>query len=228
MTPPPVYSPEANANAGPAGPKSGGGVKSSAVAILTCLILTAACFAQEQKEAPPSPIRVRFETEAVPKLHQAVPVTMVVERNPKGPPLKIEAGSRLELVLRVPEGVRLSGEGWVPVDLPPEEEEDPTGPWFLFEWRDPIEWKEPVQAEGAFVLTQVPALLEMMEEGSNWLIVGRARLIQGSTSWKASGVILATLEGTQAKFHSEPIPGQMPDQNSVPIKAQGNAKANGS
>ena len=104
---------------------------------------------------------------------------------------------RAELLLRLPVGVKLAAEGWSPADLPPEEKEDPTGPWNVYQK------SVPVQAEGE-VLVREPVRLSVTEEGVNWIISSRVRVLQGRQALQAFGVVFATLQGKEGEFHAIP------------------------
>ena len=173
---------------------------------LVSLVQPAAVLAEEiYTEAP---IKARFETSEPPRLAAAVPVTLVVEADPKGklPPGGTEA--RLELQVRVPIGLRLSGEGWGSVELPEEEKSDPSGPWSLYEWVNPTLAVPSSPGDGrtaeGLILARVPLSLTVVEEGSNWVMTCRARLIRGEKVWETYGILFATVSGETAKFHTTP------------------------
>ncbi len=160
------------------------------------------------EEPPASPIQVRFE-EPNPGKHKAsVPVSLalVVERNPKGALLD-EGDAQLELLLRLPAGVKLIGaEGWRPEPLPKEEEGDSSGPWRLYKRQQPV--KVPPLTRGhSSPIAQVSVELTVMEEGVNWVITTRAKLTQGQQGWQTFGVIFATLQNGIVEFHSTPRQG---------------------
>ncbi|MDO8730284.1 MAG: hypothetical protein Q7J69_03750 [Candidatus Omnitrophota bacterium] len=158
------------------------------------------------EEQPPeldsSPMKIRFEAPAALQLNQPVPVTLLVESNPKGWPAEVGPGARLDLLLRLPVGVKLaSEEGWSPAQLPPEERDDVTGPWSLYEKQVPLQIKQGIPPER---LAAEKVELKVAEEGVNWIISARARLVQDSQTWAAFGVLFATLQGNEGQFHEIP------------------------
>ena len=157
---------------------------------------------EQPPKQDPAPLKIRFEAPVPPQMGKAVPVTLLVESNPKGWPAEVGPGARLDLLLRLPVGVKLaSGEGWSPAQLPPEEKDDVTGPWSLYEKQIPLEIKQGVPPER---LAAEKVELIVAEEGVNWIISARARLVQDSQTWQAFGVLFATLQGNEGKFHEIP------------------------
>ena len=157
---------------------------------------------EQPPEPEPASMIVRFETGAVPMLNMPSRVTLIVESNPKGWPAEVGEGARLDLLLRLPVGVKLaSGEGWSPAQLPPEEKEDASGPWSVYEKQVPLQIKQGVPPER---LAAEAVQLAVTEEGVNWIISARARLTQGSQTWQAFGVVFATLQGSDGQFHEIP------------------------
>ena len=151
------------------------------------------------REASPAPIQVRFEEDHPGKHQAAAPVSLalIVERNPEaGPPADGEA--QLELLLRLPGGVKLvSAEDWKPEPLPQEEKEDSSGPWRLYKRQQPVK----------VLPAKVPLELAVVEEGVNWVITSRAKLIQGQQGWQTFGVIFATRKAGTVQFHATPHQG---------------------
>lgn len=153
----------------------------------------------EQEQAP---LKIRFEAPVPPQMGQAAPVTLLVESNPKDWPAEAGPGAQLDLLLRLPIGVKLASEqGWSPMQLPPEEKDDVTGPWSVYEKQIPLQIKQGVPPE---LLAQEKVELTVAEEGVNWVITARARLTQGSQVWAAFGVLFATLQGDEGQFHGIP------------------------
>lgn len=156
-------------------------------------------------EAPapePPPMEVRFETPTPPKLNERAAVTLSVVKGP-GWPVQAEKAGEIELLLRLPVGVKLaSEEGWTPSQDLPVEKEDVTGPWSVFERKFPVA----PEADGALPdqLAEVEVPLVVVEEGINWIISTRARLSQGQQAWQTFGVLFATVQGEQAEFHATP------------------------
>jgi hypothetical protein len=147
-------------------------------------------------------MKIRFDAPVPPQMNQPVGVTLLVESSPKGWPAEVGPGARLELLLRLPVGVKLaSEEGWSPAQLPPEGEGDASGPWSVYEKQVPLEIVQGVPPEW---LAQEKVELTVAEEGVNWIISARARLTQGSQSWQAFGVLFATLQGSEGEFHEIP------------------------
>jgi hypothetical protein len=153
------------------------------------------------------PIEVHFETPDPPRLNEPVTVTLVVENSlkawpasPQGVEPQLWTENRLEILLRCPVGVRLETRGWRPVEPSPEEKSDPSGPWTLFESEQPVD----VPVESSTVLARVPISLAVVEEGTNWVISTRVRLIRGNEMWQTFGVLFATVEKEAAKFTPTP------------------------
>ncbi len=135
-------------------------------------------------------------------MNQPVAVTLLVESSPKGWPAEVGPGARLDLLLRLPVGVKLaSEEGWSPAPLPPEEKEDASGPWSVYEKQVPLQITQGIPPE---FLAQEKVGLIVTEEGVNWIISARARLTQDSKTWQAFGVLFATLQGNEGQFHEIP------------------------
>lgn len=152
-----------------------------------------------------SPIRISFETPNPPRLNQSAEVILRIDSNPGVPFSSPEPLDRLEILIRLPAGIKLVNEGWRPVQPPPEEETDPSGPWSLFERSEPFLKVLPPSGEKPESLTRVPISLTVTEEGINWVITARARIIQqGELAGQAFGILFATLEGEVAEFHTTP------------------------
>ena len=157
---------------------------------------------EQPPEPNPAPVKVRFEAAAAPKLNEPAPVTLLVESNAKGWPAEVGEEARLDLLLRLPVGVKLASEqGWSVAQLPPEEKEDASGPWSVYEKQIPLKITQGVPPE---FLAREKVDLTVTEEGVNWIISARARLTQGSQTWQAFGVIFATLQGSDGQFHEIP------------------------
>ena len=152
-------------------------------------------------QTAPAPIRVRFDAPTPPEKDKPVPVTLIAEGVPEGWPAEVGEGARLELLLRLPAGVKLKSEGWAPAELPKEDREDASGPWSLYEKKIPLQLKSGVPPE---TLLKETVRLAVVEEGTNWIITTRVRLVQGTNRWQAFGVLFATLQGNQRQFHTVP------------------------
>ena len=152
-------------------------------------------------EAVKVPIEVRFEAKVPPELGKPVPIALIVDSVPEAWPAGIGEGSRIELLLRLPVGVQLKSEGWTSAPLPDTEKEDASGPWSLFEKKVPLQIQGTDRPE---TLLKENVELAVTEEGTNWIITARARLVQGQEAWQTFGVLFATLQGGQAEFHHIP------------------------
>ncbi len=168
------------------------------VGLLAVLQQTSFGSSAAQREVPP--IRVRFEALNPPKLNEAVPVRLIVERDPKGEPVRIGTTDRLELLLRLPVGVKLESPGWRPAKPSAQEKNDPSGPWFVFERAEPLTGS----TGSSPVLAEFPISLKVVEQGLNWVITTRVRLVQGEKAWQTFGVLFATLHNGVAEFHTTP------------------------
>ena len=158
--------------------------------LLVPLMLAAA----EKTDAPAPAIQVKF----IPGPKQML---LQVEKNPKGWPPDAPAGGRLEILLRLPFGVKLESEGWSPVPLPEGERKDGSEEiWSAFEQTRAIEEdpKEPDQ------LAKIPLKLKVAEDGINWIITARVKLTQGQKNWTGFGTIFATRQGGMTEFHTAP------------------------
>ena len=162
---------------------------------------------REQPKIPPAPLRIGFEASTPPVLGKPVPVSLVVESNPEAWPKEIAEDCQMDFLLRLPPGIKVESEGWDPVELPPQEKNDPTGPWSLFERKQPI--KIPVGAPPT-ILIKEEVMLSVVEPGTNWIITVRARMVSGGQAWQTFGLLFATLQEETAKFHMQPLtPTQM-------------------
>ncbi len=172
-----------------------------------------------------SGFQVRFETGGTsPKLNSATPVTVVIEK--QGPPGSAEEETVI-LSVRVPAGIKLSGEKWVPLNLPPEfGEESEEQVWTLFDWDGPVIWSKEGAGGNEISVARIPVFFEVTEEGFNWIITARVRPAGGDLSQGATGAILATVHGEMAVFHSAPFKNPLPYENNPPAKK--NAQKNGS
>ncbi|MBI3615692.1 MAG: hypothetical protein HY211_04145 [Candidatus Omnitrophica bacterium] len=171
-----------------------------AAGILLALVTAARAEKPVSPERPASPIRIKFtavrETELL----------LEVERDPKiwpsdtKPAGRIMPAGRLELLLRLPVGVKLESEGWKRVPLPEGEKEGSEEIWSTFEQVRPVESfpQEPS------LLAKIPLQLRVVEEGTNWIITTRVRLTQDSKILTAFGTILATLQDGVVEFHTTP------------------------
>ncbi|MBI3323347.1 MAG: hypothetical protein HYZ95_02660 [Candidatus Omnitrophica bacterium] len=155
--------------------------------------------AAEETEAP-APIRARFELpEQGAAMGEAMELTLVAEPNPEaGADLAGQAGS-VDLLLRLPNGIRLDSEGWELAEIPAEERGDETGPWRLYERSVPAA-PSTVKRE----LLREPVLLAVTEEGLNWVVTARVRVAAGARQWQALTTVFATTEGDRAEFHEAP------------------------
>lgn len=152
------------------------------------------------EEEPASPIQVRFEM-MLPKLPpEASFIHLVVERKPELLSVQTTQERKLELFLRLPRGIRLESPGWKTVTASPKEKKDPTGTWTLYERSEPI----PPSESEPLLLARVPITLAVIEEGTNWVITTRARLIEPGKAWTAFGALFATRQGSQVQFHATP------------------------
>lgn len=152
---------------------------------------------------PKAPIQVRFKAAGQGALEEAIPVELVVEADTETLPAGL-AGEEvtLEYLLRLPQGVQLKSDGWTPVELSPEEKEDPTGAWSLFERK--ITRTAPAKAETAEWAREKIALA-VTEKGANWVITTRVRLTWGSLSWQTFGAVFASVdERGGVEFHTVP------------------------
>ena len=175
---------------------------------------------REQPKIPSAPLRVVFEASTPPVLGKPVPVSLVVESNPEVWPKEIGEDCRMEFLLRLPPGIKLESKGWNPVKLPPEEKNDPSGPWSLFGRKQPI--KVPAGIPPT-ILAKEEMMLSVVEPGTNWIITTQARLVSGGQAWQTFGLLLATLDGETAKFHTQPI---MPTQvQKSPVFKENSAQA---
>ncbi|MBI3318417.1 MAG: glutamine-hydrolyzing carbamoyl-phosphate synthase small subunit [Candidatus Omnitrophica bacterium] len=171
-----------------------------ALSVLLAAACTGAALAEVaagQGEIPP--IRVRFEAPAPVRTKEPVSLHLIVERDPRGWPQAAPEGE-LELLLRLPSGVRLESKEWKPVPLPPGESKDRSGTWFLFEKREPIN----SLAGNSLLLAWVPLQLSVAEEGVNWVITARARVDQKGKVRQGFGVVFATLQEGHGSFHARP------------------------
>ncbi len=157
--------------------------------------------AEQLPKGASSPIRIRFEASTLLEKDKPVPVTLAVESVPEGWPVQVGEGARLELLLRLPIGVKLQSENWTPVEMSKEEKNDPTGPWSLYEKKIPLKITPGVPPE--FLLKETMQLA-VVEEGTNWIITTRVRLVQGSDTWQVFGALFATLQGNSGEFHTVP------------------------
>ena len=159
------------------------------------------------------------------KLNSATPVTIVIEK--QGPPPGSAEEEAVILSVRVPAGIKLSGEKWVPLDLPLEfGEEAGEQAWTLFDWDGPVIWNKEIVGGNDISVARIPVFFEVTEEGFNWIITARVRPAGGDLSQGAMGVILATVHGEMAVFHSAPFKNPLSYENDPPAKK--NAEKNGS
>lgn len=154
-------------------------------------------------EKPKAPIQVRFEAAGPGALDEAIPVELVVEADMETLPAGLVGEEvTLEYLLRLPQGIRLKSEGWAPVELSPEEKNDPTGVWSLFERKRML--TTPAETAAAEWAREKIALA-MTEKGANWVITTRVRLTWGSLSWQTFGAVFASVdEKGRVEFHTTP------------------------
>jgi len=173
----------------------------------------------EREQTPVYPLRVTFEilpTDEMPPAEEAeepIPVTLLIQGNPDVWPKVPQTSQRLlNLLLRLPPGVRLQSDDWIRKDLPPREKEDPSGPWSLYSWEMPLGQT----LRGESVLARVPLPLEIVEEGTNWIITARAQVVGGEPLLTTFGTLFATRRGEQAQFHPNPQPEYV--QQPIPLQ----------
>ena len=150
-----------------------------------------------------APLQVRFEAPGSGALEEAIPVELIVAVDAEMMPAGL-AGQEitLEYLLRLPQGVQLKSEGWAPVELSPEEKNDPTGVWSLFERKRTLTAPEK-SAVSEWAREKIA--LAVVEKGSNWVITARARLTQGPASWQTFGAVFASVdEKGRVEFHITP------------------------
>ncbi len=151
--------------------------------------------------AESAPLQVRFEASAKAQLNQPAVVTLIVEKGP-GWSAQADRSGELELLLRLPVGIKLaSEEGWTAAQPSSEEKEDPTGPWSAYE-RNFLLSADAGSLPDPLAKVEVPLIV--VEEGINWIISSRARWTAGAEAWQAFGVLFATVQGTDAEFHQAP------------------------
>ena len=162
--------------------------------------------APQRPELEPAPLDIRFDAPVPPQMGQAVPVTLRVEGSLERWPVEAGPDARLHLLLRLPASVKLASEqGWSPARLPPDEKDDISGPWSVYEKQVPLRIER-----GAPPGLLAAEKLELMltEEGMNWIISVRVLLIQGSqgpaNAWQAFGTLFATLQDNKGEFHEVP------------------------
>ena len=177
---------------------------------------TPASLVSENEKPTPAPIQVRFQPKGPFGPAQAGPVTILVEAGPGAPSNGFAGEGPLELLLRLPSGVRLESPDWQEVSPTPEEKQDPSGPWKVYEKKNEIT----VPEKG--ILSQEEVSLAVVEEGVNWVVTVRARLTEGSLSWQAFGVMFASLQDGLAEFYASPKTPQINPQVSQKENAQEN------
>lgn len=197
-----------------------------AAAVAAALVLVTACLeaalawgqAPAGEEAAPveaapleardvAPIRAAFNTSNPPRLNEPVEVVLEVLTRPGVELPPIREGAELEILLRLPVGVKLASEGWKPVEPSAQDTEDPTGPWSLYGWKRPLALAARLgsaSSEGDQRLDQMPIRLTVAEEGVNWIITARVRVIQGQEAWQTFAATFATVEYGVTRF--SPIP----------------------
>lgn len=143
---------------------------------------------------------VRFEAPQEPQpVGEPVELALAVSGDRAAWPAGLQGSAQVEFLLRMPAaGVELVSEGWEPFE---EEEEDPTGPWSVFTRVVPVSIPAGGPAQG---LVREPIRLAVIEEGENWIITTRARVLQGDQTWQAFGVVFATRKLGQVRFHPQP------------------------
>lgn len=152
---------------------------------------------------PAEPFRVGFSPRETGRLGEAITVDLVLEADPKTLPAGLVGEeAALEYLLRLPSGVQLKSDGWAPVELPPEEKDDPTGVWNLFERKRTI--TAPAEA-AAVEWARESVELAVVRPGINWILTMRAKVTRGLNSWQTFGVVFATVNGDgKVEFHTAP------------------------
>ena len=171
----------------------------AAVLLLGTFLLGASAAGAEQADA--SPLRVRVDLPEGPaSIGEAQRVTLIVEEDPEIAAAPAGEIRRVDLLLRLPPGVELRSEGWRAAELPPEERDDGSGPWKLFEREAPASLSA-VRQE----LLREPVELAVTQEGLNWVVTVRVRWAQGDARQRQGfATILATTGDGQAEFHTDP------------------------
>ena len=174
------------------------------LAMVHLTVAPAVFSAEETPTSPESfPIQLEFEATDPPRLNQPVTLTLLVKAQPEGWQPAMSGEGRIDLLLRLPIGVRLEGEEWKPVDVPESEKEDPSGPWTLYGWTQPV--SVPQSVSEPQVLARVPMTLTVVQEGMNWVIAARATVeFPGQPPVPGNGVLFATVKEDVAEFHTAP------------------------
>lgn len=149
---------------------------------------------------PAAPFHVRFGIEEPPASDGVQALLLRVDADRDAWPLGLKSDAQMELLLRLPVSIRLESEGWEPQGLPSPEQKDPSGTWHLFVRTVPLSLGATVPE----ILVQEPVVLDVQEEGTNWVITVRARLVSGESAWQSFGVVFATRHGEEIIFHSAP------------------------
>lgn len=157
--------------------------------------------AAELPKEPGPPFRIYFDAAVPPELQKPVPVGLMVVPSPESWPAWVEGDCTLEMLLRLPLGVNLESADWKPKEIPEEEKDDPTGPWKLYEKSVQVQLKAGTPPEK---LHTEALQLAVVEEGINWIITTRVRLMKGKEGWQTFGTLFATLYGEMAEFHIVP------------------------
>ena len=152
-------------------------------------------------EPAAAPLKVEFKSKTPPELGKPAPVMLVVESDREAWPAEAAGEGRLELLLRLPPGVKMASDGWSPTAPSTEEKKDGSGPWSLYEKQLPLNIPAGAPPE---VLAEEEVRLTVAEEGVNWIITARARVVRGTSAWQAFGVLFATLQGDSGEFHQIP------------------------
>ncbi|MCM8794438.1 MAG: hypothetical protein NC819_01355 [Candidatus Omnitrophica bacterium] len=163
---------------------------------LICAGLLAASAATAEETGS---FRVKFEPKDPPGIDKPAVVFLVLEK--KG---EVAPSDQMEVVLQLPPGVQAPGEGWIAREIPFDEETG--GVWTVFEWSGQIRWVEEPAGQRTWAV-RIPAVLKVLEEGTNWVITARARFPEDPNAKMATGVLFATVQpGAESLFHTEPIP----------------------
>jgi len=133
---------------------------------------------------------------------ESVPIELAIRSHPSDWPEEAYGEMEWQFLLRLPVGVKLESPDWAVHPIPKEEENDPTGPWFLFERTLPTHIERGSLPEA---LVRQTLMLKVVEPGTNWIVSIRARLVKDKQAWQTFGIIFATLDETgRATFHEMP------------------------
>ena len=152
-----------------------------------------------EEPGTPVPFQISFLTSNPPGPE---PPVLIVQTKAQVWPAAATGELQVELLLRLPEGLLLESRDWTQVEQPPEQSDQASGPWTLFQRTIPVRVSSAKELPSELLRETVP--LRVVKEGSNWVITVRARVVKGSESWENFGVLFATLEGDAARFHEIP------------------------